>query len=255
MNKILIVESDFELAEKLRRSLVNAETAVICCGTMESATALLEKDLYHLVVVDTELTDGNGYDLIYELELGIYESADATVIAILPNDKKPDMAEIRERGISDYITKPFSAAVLKAKIYTHFTKNRREKKHISSRYHYDVTGHILTHDMYDRRKIIIDDYVFDFVAGDYSVAGKKIVLTQAEQALLRLMINNQGVVIKKNVLLDQLRSKNSRIFIDSAILADMVETLTIRLKAQRYLKTVYGVGYMWVKTDNTNKNT
>ena len=74
MNKILVIEADANLAERLCRALRDTETHVFSCGTLEAATALMEKELYQQIIIDTELPDGDGYDLIYELGLGIYDS-------------------------------------------------------------------------------------------------------------------------------------------------------------------------------------
>ena len=75
MNKILIIDADFELAERLCRALTDTEIHAYSCGTLEAATALLESEQYQQIIIDTELPDGNGYDLIYELGLGVYESS------------------------------------------------------------------------------------------------------------------------------------------------------------------------------------
>lgn len=241
MNKILIVETDFKLAERLSMSLSDAETSAMSCGSLEAATALLEKDIYQMVIIDTELGDENGYDLIYEIGLGIYKSVDPVIIAIVPNDRKPDNTELIEQGIADYITKPFSRAVLKAKVSTQFC--RREK---GSRF---VT--IRTDEVKDR-KIRIDDYVFDFDAREYIAAGEKVELDLTEQSLLHMLLNDKGSVLKRKVIICRLRSE-CKVSVDEARLADMIRMLSQKLSADNYIKTVYGIGYMWVVNDEKSK--
>lgn len=99
MNKILIVEADFKLAERLCRALTDNETHAFSCGTLEAASALLESEQYQQIIIDTELPDGDGYDLIYDLGMGIYESNDVPVILVASNDQKPDMTELSEQGL------------------------------------------------------------------------------------------------------------------------------------------------------------
>ena len=56
------------------RALTDNETHAFSCGTLEAASALLESEQYQQIIIDTELPDGDGYDLIYDLGMGIYES-------------------------------------------------------------------------------------------------------------------------------------------------------------------------------------
>ena len=128
MNKILVIEADAKLAERLCRALRDMDTRVFSCGTLETATALLEKELYQQIIIDTELPDGNGYDLIYELGLGIYESGSAPIILITSDAYQINTSELSEQGIADFITKPFNVSVLKAKDCTQFRRRTRAFK-------------------------------------------------------------------------------------------------------------------------------
>jgi DNA-binding response OmpR family regulator len=251
MNRILIVESDFTLSEKLYRAFSSIETEVTSCATMESATAILEDQIYNVAIIDTQLNDGDGYDLIYEIGLGIYKSKDVSIIAIMPNNKRPDYIEILERGITDYVTRPFSTAVLKAKIYTIFT--RKKKAHaVFSGIRSDAKSMENVVNVCDRKKVVIDNYVFDFEMGEYSVGGRKVVLDDVQEHILYTLINNRGIVLKKRALVDRLRDQSRLAFIDDEVLAEMVSELVNELCAENYIKTVYGIGYMWIKLDENN---
>jgi DNA-binding response OmpR family regulator len=251
MNRILIVESEFSLSEKLYRAFSSIETEVTNCSTMESATAILEEQVFNIAVIDTDLTDGNGYDLIYEIELGIYNSKDVQVIVILPNDSKPDGVELLERGINDYITKPFSTAVLKSKILTIFT--RQQKKHaLISGIKTDISSADNIVNISDRQKVVIANYVFDFAAGEFSVGGRKVTLDDVQQAVLKSLVDNRGIVLKKHALVEKLRNQNRLEFIDETVLSGMVMELADRLCAHHYIKIVYGIGYMWIKYEDNS---
>jgi DNA-binding response OmpR family regulator len=248
MKRILIVESDFSLSERLYRAFSSIETEVTSCSNIESATSLLEDQIYNIAVIDTDLVDGNGYDLIYEIELGIYNSKDVQVIAILPNDRKPDVVELVERGITDYITKPFATAVLKAKILTILT--RQKKRHaLISGIRSDPRSMDNIINVADKQKTVIGNYVFDFELGEFSVGGRKVILDELQQALLKTLISNKGVVLRKRALVDRLRSVSLIGYIDESVLSEMIDELTDRLCAGNYIKTVYGIGYMWIKYD------
>lgn len=251
MDRILIVETDFKLAEKLSMSLTSAEMTALSCGTMEAATALLEKEVYQMIIIDTELKDGNGYDLIYEIGLGIYKSENPVIIAIIPNDRKPENSELVEQGIADYITKPFSTAVLKAKIITQF---RRRKRSISYRQpgQSEVIGIDFDTDTDGVDSITIDGYMFDFDAGAYTVAGREVTLNILEQNVLRMLVENKGTVLRREVLTARLKSE-CRLVTDETALAETIRTLTRKLEADNYIKTVYGTGYMWSVLDDKFK--
>lgn len=239
MKKILIIDSDFEMAEKLCAAFTGAET----CATMASATARLEKDRYQVIIMDPELPDGNGLDLIYELELGLYESEDAAVILIVANDKNYDIRLPGGQGIADYITKPFNPTVLKAKVWSQFQRREKDFALKASR-RFEAIGAGTMSSIVGEHRVVIDDYIFDFDLGEYYLRGQTVRLNRLEQCLLRNLVENKGIVLGRKALLDKLVSE-SKIRVDETMLAKMVKSLIERLEAHRYLKTVYGIGYIW----------
>lgn len=253
MNKILIIEADLELAERLCMALTDSDTHAFRCGTLEAATALLESEHYQQIIIDTELPDGDGYDLIYELGLGIYESENIPIILIVSNDRKPDLTELGRQGIADYITKPFNISVLKAKVWTQF---KRGKRNFSFRAisRFEAIGAGSRKSIIGEHVVEIDSYVFNFDTGEYSVAGKKVRLNRLEQCLLRNLVENKGIVLKKKALVDKLRSENRVVSIDETKLAELVNTLNNKLNACNYIKTVYGIGYLWALPEDQDKS-
>jgi DNA-binding response OmpR family regulator len=252
MKRILIVESDNELSERLYRAFSSIETEVVSCSTMESATALLEEQIYNIAVIDVDLSDGNGYDLIYEIELGIYDSKDVQVVAILPNDRKPDYTEILQRGITDYITKPFSVAVLKSKIFTIAAMQKKRQLVFGTSNPDKDRDKDKIVDINGKQKTVIGNYVFDFERGEFSIGGRKILLDEVQQILLRTLVENKGMVLRKNALVDSLRNQSRLEFIDESVLADIMDELTERLSAYNYIKTVFGIGYLWAKLEDSS---
>lgn len=253
MNKILIIEADFKLAERLCRALTDTETHAFSCGTLEAATALLESEQYQQIIVDTELPDGDGYDLIYEFGLGTYESADVPIILIASNDRKPDIVELGKQGIVDYITKPFNISVLKAKVWTQF---KRGKRNFSFRAisRFEAIGAGSRRSVIGEHVVEIDDYIFDFDAGEYSAAGEQVQLNRIEQCLLRNLIENKGIVLKKKALVDKLKVESKMLSLDETALAEAVHMLSNKLDARNYIKTVYGIGYLWALAEDKNKS-
>jgi len=253
MNKILIIDADFKLAERLCRALTDAETQAFSCGTLEAAAALLESESYQQIVIDPELPDGNGYDLIYELGLGLYESKDIPIILIAPNSRLPDMTEFNKQGIADYITKPFNISVFKAKVWSQFKRGKRNSsfREISR---FEAIGAGSRRSVIGEHVVAIDDYIFNFDTGEYSVAGELVQLTRIEQCLLRNLVENKGIVLKKRALVDKLRVESKILSVDETVLAEIVHMLSNKLGAHHYIKTVYGIGYIWTMAEDKNKS-
>lgn len=253
MNKILVIEADAKLAERLCRALRDMDTRVFSCGTLETATALLEKELYQQIIIDTELPDGNGYDLIYELGLGIYESGSAPIILITSDAYQINTSELSEQGIADFITKPFNVSVLKAKVCTQF---RRRTRAFSFRAisRFEAIGAGSRNSIIGEHIVVIDDYIFNFDTGECSVAGERVRLNRFEQCLLRNLVENKGVVLKKKALVDKLRMETRVLCIDETLLTEAVHMLCNKLNAQNYIKTVYGIGYLWTMAEDKNKS-
>ncbi len=253
MNKILIIEADFKLAERLCRALADIETHVFSCGTLEAAAASLENEQYQQIIIDTELPDGDGYDLIYEIGDGIYESGDAPVILIVSNDRKPDAMELRKLGIADYITKPFNISVLKAKVWTQFKRGKRNSS-FRAISRFEAIGAGSRKSIIGEHIVAMDGYVFNFDTGEYLVAGKRVRLNRLEQCLLRNLVENKGIVLKKKALVDKLKLESRMRHIDETILAEVIHMLSNKLNAHNYIKTVYGIGYLWVLAEDKNKS-
>lgn len=253
MNKILVIEADLKLAERLCMALTDSDTQAFRCGTLESATVLLEREQYQQIIIDTELPDGDGYDLIYELGLGLYKTSDVPIILIVSNDRKPDAVELGRQGIADYITKPFNISVLKAKVWTQF---KRGKGNFSFRAisRFEAIGAGSRKSIIGEHIVEIDDYLFDFDAQEYWVSGKKVCLNCLEQCLLRNLVENKGIVLKKKALVDKLRSESRIMNIDETALAELVHMLSNKLDARNYIKTVYGIGYLWALAEDQNKS-
>ena len=146
------------------------------------------------------------------------------VILLTANDTDLDIVNGLELGADDYITKPFSLAVLRARVNTQLRKTTPcDKKNV----------------------ITIDDYSFDFSTMEFSIRNKKVELSKTEQKLLRLLIENRGTVMSRSALVDRIWTDGAE-YVDENALSVTVKRLRDKLKAHSYIKTIYGIGYSWV---------
>lgn len=83
---------------------------------------------------------------------------------------------------------------------------------------------------------------------EYFAGSLRVELSKTEQKLLRLLVENLGRVLKRGELVDRIWTDGAE-YVDENALSVTVKRLRDKLGAQEDIKTVYGVGYSWVKTD------
>lgn len=226
--KILIVEDDKSLAAGLCRALQSEEIEAASCGSLQETTQLLQrqqaKDQYALMLLDVNLPDGNGFDFLQEIK----KKYGMAVIMLTANDMEIDIVTGLELGADDYITKPFSLAVLRARVATQLRRVREQAETMQSAHRDQV--------------IVIDDYRFDFVRMEYYHGEEQVELSKTEQKLLRLFVENRGISLRRESLLEHIWSSEAE-FVDENALSVTVKRLRDKLGAQDRIKTVYGIGY------------
>lgn len=221
MEQILIMEDDMALNKGLCKALTTDSRQLISCTDIRSAREQILCSTPSLILLDINLPDGNGLDFLKEIKKG---SDPIPVILLTANDTDLDIVNGLELGADDYITKPFSLAVLRARVNTQLRKTTPcDKKNV----------------------ITIDDYSFDFSTMEFSIRNKKVELSKTEQKLLHLLIENRGTVMSRSALVDRIWTDGAE-YVDENALSVTVKRLRDKLKAHSYIKTIYGIGYSWV---------
>ena len=113
MRKILIVEDDTLLNKTLAYNLTYDGYETTSAFTYAAAVAHLQKNEFDLVLLDINLPDGSGLNFCEEVRA---RGQNSYIMFLTANDKESDMLKGYEAGGADYITKPFSIAVLCRKI-------------------------------------------------------------------------------------------------------------------------------------------
>lgn len=218
MHNILIVEDDNALAQGLCRALCADNVTAEACGTIKKAREYLKEKEYALVILDVNLPDGSGFDFLVELKKQFHSA----VIMLTANDMETDIVTGLEAGAEDYITKPFSLAVLRARVNTQLRRISRNNggtgKHIC-------------------------DWFFDFVRMEFYYGDEKISLSKTEQRLLRILTENREITLTRQKLIDYVWGQAE--YVDENALSVCVKRLRDKLHAQDCIQTVYGIGYVW----------
>ena len=120
MDHILIVEDDRALSQGIRLALDQAGRQFTQCHTLREAEEALAAHPPQLVILDLNLPDGNGLDLLRRLRA----SSPLPVLILTANDLEVDQVLGLELGADDYVTKPCSLAVLRARVNNLLRRSR-----------------------------------------------------------------------------------------------------------------------------------
>ena len=217
MKTILILEDDAALGRGIAMALSGPERAVTQADTVARARETLAGAGFDLLILDINLPDGSGLELLRALR----QSGDRTpAILLTANDLELDEVAGLEAGADDYITKPFSLAVLRARVNAQL---RRSAPASSDR-------------------IELNGFTFDFSHLEFSRDGTSIELSKTEQRLLRLLVENRDRILPRDLLLERIWDGGE--FVDENALSVAVRRLRAKL-GDAPIKTVYGVGYTW----------
>ena len=222
MKRILLLEDDLALGKGICLALMGEDVQVDLCRTLCEARDKSNSD-YALLILDINLPDGSGLDYLRELRSN---RCSIPVILLTANDMETDVVVGLESGADDYITKPFSLAILRARVNAQL---RREQKRESSIYQ-------------------SDPFLFDFDHMVFRKSGMQIELSKTEQKLLRILLDNRGMTVSRAVLVDRIWSDGAE-YVDENALSVTMKRLRDKLEDDpskpTYLKTVYGLGYTW----------
>lgn len=221
MRNILLLEDDVSLSNGVKLALQSPDNTIIQCFSIKEARQV-DTTSVSLIVLDINLPDGNGLDYLQELKIRY----NVPIILLTANDMETDIVTGLELGADDYITKPFSLAVLRARV------NAR----IRSVENKEFVG-------YQSER-----FMFNFQEMMYMVSGEQIELSKTEQKLLRMLIENKGITLERGVLIDRIWTDGAE-YVDENALSVVIKRLRDKIEEvptkPQYIKTVYGIGYKW----------
>lgn len=218
MSKIMIVEDDVSLGEGVSMALRTPENDVVWCRNLSEARAETDREQFSLFILDINLPDGNGKDLLKEIK----SKSDTPVILLSANDMEFDIVNGLDSGADDYITKPFSLAVLRARVNTQLRRSKPSADLVFT----------------------AERYYFDFIKMIFKADEEFVELSKSEQKLLKILTDNSPNTVKRETLIDRIWTDGSD-YVDENALSVTVKRLRDKLNAHERIKTVYGIGYVW----------
>ena len=112
MTEILIIEDDKGLNTGIAIGLGSEKYHFTGCSTLKEAETAVKNTSFDLLILDLNLPDGSGYDFLRKYRC----HSDTPVLILTANDLEVNEVMGFELGANDYVTKPFSLAVLRARI-------------------------------------------------------------------------------------------------------------------------------------------
>ena len=216
MERILVVEDDFDIAEMLQTWLMEAGYGVELAGDGLRALDAFAAGKFDLVLLDLMLPKLDGFGVCE----WIRARSDVPVVMLTALDGEEEQLRGYDLRIDDYVTKPFSMPVLLRKIAAILRRcGDREDA---------------------RRVLTYRDLTLDLDAYRAERDGRDLELTNREFECLRELIQNQGRVMTYQMLVQ--RIWNYDYLGDERVIYSHIKNLRRKLQAD-YIHTVRGVGY------------
>lgn len=219
--RLLFLEDTEDVADAVVASFARRGDAVDHAGTVADAAALIAVQDYDVAILDIELPDGNGTEILQALRA---RGKTTPVLMLTARAKVDDRISALDGGADDYLVKPFDLRELEARV-----------RALGRRSGPDRAGVVL-----------LGNVEFDPAALSLTVAGQAVQLTRRELALFEILLANRGRVIAKDSILDRMYGFN-----DEPVAANAVELYVARLRrklegATLEIRTLRGLGYQLV---------
>ncbi len=220
MKRIAIIEDDRGLNMGIVLALKSQQFDFAQYYSLKEAAQVLEPPFPDLILLDINFPDGNGLDFLQKIR----SRTPVPVIIITANDEEMSQVAGLELGADDYIVKPFSLMVLRARI-SNVLRKASSSLVFSS-----------------------ENFLFDFENMQFFKKGCRLELSKTEQRLLRLLVENRGMTLSREFLMDRIWTDGAE-YVDENALSVTVKRLRDKLEdhstAPRYIHTVYRQGYVW----------
>lgn len=220
--KILIVEDEAGLNRGISFALSQEGYELATAENWESGWEIFQKEHPDAVLLDLNLPDGDGIELCRRIR----RESEIPVLMLTARDLEVDEIMGLESGADDYITKPFSIAVLKLRLEKALKKH--EKKSAGETRQKELRSGPVWLDP-NKARAWLD--------------GKELELSLTEFRLLQYFLENKNQVLLKEQILQRIWDKDQN-FVEENTLTVNVSRLRRKIGGS-VIKTVYGMGYLW----------
>ena len=223
--KIAMIEDDSTISFAVSTFMKRYDVEVVVLDSLEAAKQIDLKD-YNLIILDANLPDGSGFDYLKWLR----EFSGIPVIMLTVKNEDEYILKGFENGADEYITKPFSLPVLKARI-----DNLFRRKGMSN------------------NEIVFNELNLNLSSMTAKLNNDNLELNRQEFAVLELLLENKNVNLIRERIIDTVWEYDLYEVNDNTLTVT-VKRLRNKLKDYgKYIKTVRGIGYMWEDSNDEGK--
>lgn len=221
MTHVLLVDDDTSIVSNLRTFLNQEGFQVTSANNQKETIDLLDSGQYHfdLALLDVSLPDGSGFSLCSAIKA----NSDIPVIFLTASDDEYSVVAGLDLGADDYIPKPFRPRELISRMNSVLRRYHRGSQPLE--YH---------------------ELKADTVRGLVYKNNVELTLSALEYWLLLLFLSNQGIVLTRSRLLDELWDMAGE-FVNDNTLTVYIKRLREKIEADpahpEYIKTIRGLGY------------
>ncbi len=213
--KILVLEDDKVLGNAICTALNNYDVTLSL--TYDDAMVKFKSESYDLLLLDINLKNKSGFDFLEEIR----KTNNVKAIFISANDREIDILKGFDIGCDDYITKPFSLSVLKAKVKLLVKDN-------------------------SSNDIVIGDLKINFEKMKVFKSDEEIILSSTEFKLLKYLYDNKNIVVTKEQILEHIWDVDMNFVVENTVnvtINRLRKKIEDNVKEPKYILTIFGVGY------------
>jgi DNA-binding response OmpR family regulator len=224
--QILLVEDDESLHRGIQFTLQQEGFNVFSAYSLEGARTLLKDNEIHLLLLDVQLPDGNGFDFCTEIR----QSGNTPIIFLTASDQEFDIVRGLDLGGDDYITKPFRLREFLSRVHAVLRRrvpiSREEDKNLLA------AGNLILH------------------VGEMRLekGGTEVLLSITELRLLTLFMTHPRMVLSKDQIIQQVWPDGTEVLDDNTVAVNirrLREKIEDDPQNPQKLVTVRGAGYRW----------
>ena len=220
--KVLVVEDDADIRELMRYNLERDGYKVVECASAEDAHLFLEKKFVDIILLDLMLPGCDGCAFCRKIR-ALEKTSHIPVIMVTARNEDADIVAGLEVGADDYLTKPFSARVLLARVKA-------------------VLRRCAVEPVDSQNVITLGPIEIDRKYHSVKVDGKALILTLSEFKILDLFVRRPGIVFSRYQIVDAVHGEDYPVT-DRSVDVQIVGLRRKLGKHSSLIETVRGVGY------------
>ena len=223
---VLVVDDDIRILRMMRRILELEGCRVLGASDGEAALNVFDKETPDLVLLDVMMLGMDGYTLCR----CIREFSPVPIIMVTAKSNEEEIVQGLDAGADDYVTKPFSAKELIARVKAVLRRARLWDTHAGLPFCYN-------------------DLEIDFARHRVNLDKREVNLTATEYRLLSYLAHNADRVVTPDQILGQVWGEEyvSETHLLQVTVARLRRKLNDAAKNSKYILTKPGIGYMMIK--------